>query len=231
MNLSEIKLDTYFLSNTISASYASASLLRNINLAYQDICRIIWESASDWDFDDSNATDLPIAKTTLVNAQQDYTLPSTAQRIKRIEVEDTNSNWLKVDPIDQSQIDVALPEFKEGYGVPKYYDLIGRSLFLYPTPTSAYCTLASGLAVYFDRSITEFSATPVTASPGFAIPFHRYLSISAALDIVEDQTKRDRLLFMRKRIEEGLVKFYSKRDLEIQPTIRPRGRKYQRQYQ
>lgn len=230
MNLSDIKNDIYFLSNTMSASYTSAVMLRNINIAYQDVCSIIWESSAEWDYDDSNASDFPIGTATLVHNQQDYSLPSTAQRIKRVEVKDSQSNWTKLLPLNQSDVDIALPEFQVE-GVPKYYDLIGRSLFLYPTPTSAYCTLASGIQVYFDREITEFAATATTTVPGFATPFHRYLSICAALDIVEDETKKGWLANERARYRKGLISFYSQRDVETNSKIKPRDRKFQRQYQ
>ena len=230
MNIAEIKEDTYFLSNTFSASYPSAALLRNINIAYNEASRIIWENAAGWDFDDSNATDQPIAVATLVHNQQDYALPTTANRIKRVEVEDSEGNWWQLTPIDQSQIIGALPEHREGASVPQEYDIIGGSLYLYPAPTSGYCTLTSGIQVYIDRNVTEFTSSDTTTSPGIALPFHRYLSVCAALDITEDLSKKQWLLEMKDRIEKGLASFYSRRDVEMPMRITPKAKRFWQQY-
>ena len=95
MNVSELKSDTDFLAMSTSATYADADKVRNMNVAYNDVTRQIWESQGGWYFDDSNATTLPVAKTTLVHNQQDYELPSTAQRVRRLEIMDGNGAWVK----------------------------------------------------------------------------------------------------------------------------------------
>ncbi len=210
---------------TITASYSSyalADITRNINNAYLDVVRRIWDCAAGWQYDDSNATDLPVGYTTLVDSQKDYELPTLAQRIARVEIEDSSGNYQLIKQIDIHDVDnQAMSELLETAGMPIYYDLIGRSIMLYPTPASGSVTLASGLAVYIDREPTLFTTASTTGEPGFASPFHKILSYAAAIDFVQDKATQDRLVMMKTRLEQGLVSFYSKRNIERKANIKP----------
>jgi hypothetical protein len=213
---------------TTTASYTSYALVditRNINSAYLDTIARIWHAAAGWQFDDSNQSTLPVAYTTLVHNQQDYELPSTAQRVARVELRDTGGNYQLLKQIDIHDINYeAMSEFMNGSGTPLYYDLVGRSIMLYPTPTSAYCTMTSGLAVYVDREPTLFTTASTTAEPGFASPFHKILSYAAAIDFVSDKATQDRLVAMKARLENAMTSFYGKRNIERQANIRIKKR-------
>ncbi len=221
MNITEIKRDIDMLVGSTSATYLNVDKIRNINVAYQDVARTIWESAAGWQFDDSNATTIPLVKTTLVHGQQDYSLPTTSQRVESVIVKDSGGNWKKLSQFDIHDTTIALPEFYEGNNLPLYYDLVGRSIMLYPTPSSAYCTLASGLGVYINRDVTEFGVSAASTVPGFATGFHRILSYAAALDFTQDATDRQFLLTQKERLQNGLVRFYSKRSVEEKQQIKP----------
>ena len=230
MNITNLKADTHFLCGSTSGTYPDSDLIRNINIAYADVSRLIWSSAGGWQYDDGNSTTLPIAKTTLVHNQQDYTLPSTTQRLEQVVVKDSGGTWTKLKPFDIHDTTIAPESYLDESGLPVYYDLIGRSVMLYPKPSSAYCTLASGLGVYVSRDVTEFPVTATSTTPGFATPFHRILSFAAAVDFVQDQNERQSLIVQKDRLEKGLVQFYSKRDVEQESIIKPRQRKSWRQY-
>lgn len=230
MNVTNILSDIDFLCGSTSATYPVADKIRNINIAYHDTARVIWSSSDAWQYDDSNATTLPIARTTLVHNQQDYSLPSTAQRLHRIEVKNSNGDWVKLEEIDMHDISQALPEYYKTAGLPQRYDLVGRSIMLYPKPSSAYCSLTSGLAVYIDRDVTEFPTTATTTEPGFAKGFHRILSYAAALDFTQDEGQRRLLLSQKDRLEKGLVNFYSKKMVERTSKILPANKRKWRQY-
>ena len=213
---------------TVSASYTSYALediTRNINNAYLETISTIWEAAAGWQFDDSNKTTLPVGYTSLVHNQQDYEMPSTAQRISRIEAKDVGGNLQLLKQIDIHDIDTeAMESFKSGSGMPLYYDLVGRSIMLYPTPSSASTTLTSGLAVYVDREPTLFDTTATTSAPGFASPFHKILSYGAAIEFIKDKGMQDRLVAMKARLENSLKSFYSKRNIERKANIRVKRR-------
>jgi hypothetical protein len=223
VNVSNLKADIDFLCGSSSGTYPDADKIRNMNVAYQQVATDIWRAADGWQYDDSNATSLPKALATLVHNQQDYTLPSTAQFIQRLEIKDAYGNFQKIRPIDMFDVHNALPEFQETPGLPLYYDLVGRSLMLYPAPSSAYCTLASGMAVYVERDVSEFAVTATTQVPGFASSFHRILSYAAAIDFVQDKTEKDRLIGLKAQLENSLKNLYSRRNVERQSRISPRG--------
>lgn len=229
MNISNLKSDVYFLTRSTTASYPNSDLVRNINIAYQNTARLIWESCGGWQYDDSNSTTLPIAKGSLVHNQQDYTLPSTAQRVHEVNIKNANGEWVKLLPLDWN--DIGSPaEFLKSANAPIYYDLVGRSIMLYPPPSSAYCTLASGLAVYVDRDVTEFTTTGTTTTPGFAVQFHRILSYSASLDFEQDSKQRELLIVQKDRLEKGLTRFYAKRGSEVKSVLRPSAKRAWKQY-
>lgn len=230
MNITQIKADINFLARSTSASYPDTDKIRNVNISYQDIARLIWESADGWQFDDKNATTLPVARGSLVHSQQDYTLPPTSQRIHEIAIMDKGGAWIKLMPIDWADMTQAPLEFMKGIGLPVYYDLVGNSVMMYPIPSSAACTLTSGLAVYVERDVTEFVVTASSATPGFATAFHRILSLAAALDFEQDDSQRRLLIAQKARLESGLTRFYSKRGVEIKSTMKPAGKKRWRQY-
>lgn len=211
---------------TVTASYSSyalADITRNINNAYLDTVTKVWHSAAGWQYDDSNKTTLPVGYTTIGHNQQDYSLPTDAQRVARVEVKNSDGNFQKLTQIDIHDIDnLAMSELLETAGMPLYYDLVGRSLMLYPIPSSGSCTLVSALAVYVDREPDLFTTASTTATPGFATPFHKILSYAAAIDFVQDKATQDRLVAMKARMEAGLVQFYSKRNIERRASIRVR---------
>ena len=202
-----------------------------MNIAYRDVCSIIWESEGGWRYDDSNATTLPKAYTTLVHNQQDYSIPTTAQRIHRIEILDSGANSIKLKPLDPHEVSTGLPEFLGGNtGTPLYYELVGRSILLYPTPNSASVTLTNGLTIYVDKDITDLAVSATTGEPGFASPFHRILSYAASIDFTQDANQRQFLAAQKDRLEKMMTRFYSKRAPEMKSKIKPGGRKLWHNY-
>jgi len=217
MNLLTLKNDVNFLCGSTSATYADTDKLRNINVSYANVARIIWENAGGWQYDDSNATDFGIATTNIKASQQDYELPSTCQRLQAVEL-----NNVRLKQVDLSDMPNSITNF-EGQIC---YDIHGRSIFLYPTPSG---DIAAGLKVFFDRDVTDLSADVDT--PGFPVPFHRILSLSASLDFITEPNKRSFLVEQKISLEKGLAKFVSKRNLERQTAIRPKNKRSWRQYQ
>ena len=219
-----------FLCGTTNSSYALADKTRNVNRAYEDVIRLIWECVDNWEYDDSNKTDLPIATTTLVHGQQNYAVPSTAQKIYGVDVKDSAGNYQKLNPIKPYDMGMARTEYAETNGLPTHYDLMGNSVFLYPPPSSADVTLAAGLKVYFDRTPTLFTTASTTASPGFADPFHRILSYSATIDYEKNPQKLQQFVIDRQRLIDGLKRFYGVRNVEEATLLNSSNRKYWRQY-
>jgi len=208
-----------------TVSYSDADLTRNINSWYRQVDSWIWQAAGNWEYDDSNYTDLPIATTDLVDEQKDYSLPTACHKILRVEVMDSNGNYQKLTPIDQTDIQEAMTEFQETNGMPIYYDVVGRSIVLYPTPSSSDVTTTDGLKLYMSRTIDEFAATDTSTEAGFDANFHRSLSLGAALDwaYAHDMpanliTSINSQLALQR---ESINKFYGTRHTDYKPRIIP----------
>lgn len=178
-----------FLCNSDDNSYPINDKCRNVNRAYDKVVSRIFEADGRWEFDDQNATDLPVATTDLVANQQDYSFDVSFLIVERVEVMDTSGNWTALAPFNQADIvrggipgyipSQSLTQFLSSPGIPQYYRKTANSIFLYPM--SSYSQAAS-LKVYFQRNVSYFIPTDTTKVPGFASPFHRILSMEATLD-------------------------------------------------
>ncbi|MEA2066836.1 MAG: hypothetical protein U9O65_07095 [Thermotogota bacterium] len=184
----------------------------------------IWQATGTWEFDDSNQTSLPISTGTLVASQQDYEIPSTARKIDRIEILDNNEDYRLLTPLDKSQVGKSMSEFYETDGLPRYYDLVGRSIMLYPAPAEADVTTTKGIKVYYSRDIDEFGITDTSTEPGFDNHFHRIISLGAAYDFCLANGITDRTNILRTEIEEfkkDLQEHYGSRHRDSLPKIIP----------
>ncbi len=225
MNVTNLKADIDFLCGSTSGTYPDADKVRNMNVAYQDVARVIWASDGDWRYDDSNNTDAPIAYKTISNASASYLIPTTALKIEGVEIKDNGGTWTKLDPIGYHDMDQSPEEFLSSAGLPLYYSLDGNEVRLYPPPGTDSVTMASGLAVRLARSVTELVVTASTATPGFAVPFHRILSLAAAIDFEQDAKQREFLAIQKARLEKGLSLFYAKRAAEFKTRVKPASKR------
>lgn len=225
--------DIDFLCGSTTASYPIADKVRNVNVALNSAFQKIWSIQDGWFLDDSNRTDYPKILATLTHGTQDYraaALSTVLRHIKRIEVQTSDGTWQKLKPFDLDDTTTAKEEYMGSSGMPRYYGLEGGYIALYPTPNSAYATMASGMGIYCSRAASLFTTASTTASPGIASEFHRLLSYAAALDFEKD-TKQQRLfLQIKTSLEKNMVNFYSRRFLERPNSIRPSNRRGWRQY-
>src|SRR3990167_4292414 len=184
--IADINTWARFLSDSDTGSYTAANLLIAVYQAYEEVVSLLLRSDGRWQFDDNNFTTFPIATTTLVNSQPDYTFDTTHLKTLRVEIKDASGNFYQIEPIDIDDIQggIATTEFFETDGRPVYYDKQGSSLWLYPAPDNGVSvTLADGLKVYFQRTADIFTSAQVTTGtkqPGFASPFHMLLAYKAA---------------------------------------------------
>lgn len=227
-NNSGLIQDITFLTGADTNAYTAAHRTRNINRWLYKAVLWIWEASGTWEYDDSNHTDLPIATANLVDGQQDYSLPTTLLKLFRVEVKDAAGNFYKLKPKDQSDISIALTEYEKTAGLPKYYDLIGQSLFLYPKPSSSSVTTASGLKIYLARDVDEFTTTDTTQEPGIAEPFHRILSLGAAYDFAVAKGMSQATAWRQEieQLRQELESFYGDKHRDRKTKIQPKLERY-----
>ena len=162
-----------------------STFTRNLNEATNIVASWIMQSDNRWQWDDNNQTDYPIATTSLVTTvgseQQDYTFPVTYLKILRAEVMDKAGNWCRLEPIDQADIyDQSVTDFMKSAGLPKYYDKMANSIFLYPKPADSAVTASGGLKVWFQRPPTYFTTSDTTKVPGFNSLYHKLVALIAS---------------------------------------------------
>lgn len=220
MNLSELKSDARFITNTNETSYPDTDLERNLNQWYKTAVVWIWKASGLWEYDDSNKSTLPEATTDLVDGQQDYPIPSDALRIHDVEVKNNSGDWHELPQIDKSEIPGGVSEYFDEDGFPKYYDLLGDSIELYPAPDASEVTTASGLRLHVSRSVDALSVSGDT--PGFDSSFHKILSRGAAVDYTlksRDRTKQSDLRNELSGLREDLLSEYSRRNKDRKTRI------------
>lgn len=150
----------------------------------------IWQAQDEWDFDENTSTDFPIATASLIANQDNYAMPITWAKVKRVELTYDGVNYHVASPLDAGSRSTPTDttsiaaNFSEEH---PYYDIVGNSIIVYPVPTA---TQAAGLKVFYDRLATAYTYTSEasneiltgTKSPGFDANFHDLVALGMAYD-------------------------------------------------
>lgn len=233
-NINDINEETLSLCDADTNSYPASALLRRINEAYERVIAWILEADGLWQWDDTNYSDLPVGTQNLVEGQSKYSFNDKFLEIEEVQIKDKNGDWIIIEPIDQKEYSDYEP-LSEAYtdaGMPVYYDkLTDDTIELFPAPTSAEVTLASGLKIKYRRTASLFTSAEVTAgtkTPGFVSPFHYILSYMASIPYCMSY-KKDRVSLYEKRVEEyknELMKHYSRRERDKRKIMTTKQRCY-----
>lgn len=222
MTLGDITTRIYKNTKTNASNYPAAILAVDINVAQNRVVSLINRGDGRWQWDDTNNTDLPIATTSLVSGQQDYSLLTSHLSIDRVEIMDTAGNWTELDPIDQHDVKrTALAQYLKTPGLPIQYDKLASSIFLYPTPNYSQ---AASLKIYFTRGPSEFTAADVTTGtkiPGFNTLFHDLIPLWVSYDyaIPNGLASASGFLAEIQRKEQELIDFYGQRSRDERPRL------------
>lgn len=233
-NKTGIVEDIDFNVNSNSVTYPLADKARKVNNWYLQVIGWILESSPDWEWDDSNYSDFPIGTATLVNGQEDYTLPvavagadaSTFLRLLRVEILDKDGDYYKIDPYDESDFKVrGVVQASRPNGLPIRYRTIGNSLKLDPAPDTTLVTAAAGLKVFYQRTPDLFTASDTTQEPGFPSIFHPVLSLGASYDYAMARGLKNRGSLKKEieRYEKAIKSFYGNQNEDMPTRIGVRG--------
>lgn len=223
MQLSDIKLDTRFLTNAPSTEYEDDDLVRNANSHYDNVVTYIWRNQSGWEFDDSNNVTLPEATTDLKGGTNNYPLPTDARILRQVHVKNKEGNFVRLRRVQL--FDASATASADGF--PREFEVRGRSIILSPAPDSGSVTATKGLKIFVSRSVTPLEND--TDEPGFDREFHRLLSIGAAIDwcIASDIPKKKQELERQwQELMAKLIEFYANRDKTISYKLRPKLQDY-----
>ena len=216
----------WWLCDSDITSFPLADAAREVNIGLENLVGKILGADGDWQWDDdSNYTDLPRARFTLVEGQESYTLSTPYLEIEHMDVlQDASPDmWRRLTPIDRYQLgDMTYEEYfgllsngNPATGLPEYYDKISNISFrLFPAPTSTYVTLTNGLRITFKRTIDLFTASDTTQEPGIPAPYHSTLAYMAAIGYCM-KYKPERVARYQARVEKDitdLLAFYGRRE-------------------
>lgn len=160
-----------------------------------------------------------------------YSFDSTLLTVLRVEVKKADGNWNLLNPINEMDIDYALPEYQKTNGLPNSYSKREKFIILHPAPAAADVILTSGLNVYFQRTADIFTAAQVTTGtkePGFASPYHILICYKAALPYCLSY-KKDRVgMIMAEinRLEKELLNFYGSKQKDVRKVMKMKGITY-----
>ena len=225
MTISDLEQEARDLCDADSTSYPAATMLRRVNSALETLVSKIINAAGTWEYDDTNYTDLPIGKGTLVEGQSSYSFASKYLQIKNIKILDADgTTWHLIHPIDQSQVGYPLEDELITDGLPYRYDKLGDTINLYPAPTASDVTLASGIKIEFTRTADLFTSAQVTTGtkePGIPSPWHVTIAKMAALPYCKSY-KKDRVAQLQRDIEmetKELINHYGQRERDSRKVM------------
>jgi hypothetical protein len=204
-----------------------------VNQAYLKTTAYVMGLDPKWVWDDFNLTDHPIATADLVSNQEDYTLPgrydgangSTLMKLLKVSILDTSGIEVVLQHTDMSEAD--LNRLYTTGSIPAYYKLIGNSIKLFPKPLTGSVTLNEGLKVYFQRSPDPFTSADTTQQPGIPEPFHRMITLEAAMDYASARGLPN-LEYLQGKLSElkTILDEFFTRNKDVRPRIIARRERY-----
>jgi len=196
---------------------------RLINTWYQKVVTMIFASQDDWEWDDTNQTDYPIATTNIVAGQQDYSIPVSlgVLKLQRVDISFDGVNWRRGVPVNAGSINSALDTTSIGNlfstDAPRY-DIRNNAIFIYPLPPS---NVTAGLKLWFSRGPLEFATSDTTKVPGIDPAFHRMLSLGACYDfaIIKNLVSAQGIGALLQDYEARLKQYYGRKDEDMIPKF------------
>jgi hypothetical protein len=146
-----------------------------VNNWYRIAAYIAWKADKVWSFDDSNHTTFPQVTTTIVDNQRDYTLPTTALRLRDVEVMNASGDYYTLRYMREDDARLLSEKEQEEAGIPSDYRLVGNVIILYPKPDASLVTTAAGIRITIDREVDPFTVSDTTQEPGLPAQFHPIL--------------------------------------------------------
>lgn len=182
----------------------NATLLKQItniinNDAYDEVVSEILKNDGTWNWDDFNETTskwpehFQTLTVTVGSEVSRYALPTAASnsgsgssdassflRLLEVSVKDAAGYYQKLNPIDEKAFDKPLETVFNTPGFPKWYDLTGASVEIFPAPLASQVTATNGLKFKFQRDKIDFATSDTTKQPGFPSIYHYLLPLITA---------------------------------------------------
>lgn len=238
MTLGEINTKVLSLTHADTSSYPDATMLIDINMWYQKITDMIFESQDDTDFDDQRNTTYPILTTPLVAGQRDYSMPvsNQVQKIKRIDITYDGTNYFRATPFDDGvpQWGMGNPTMEDANMIKQAprYDIKYNSIFVYPLAIASDVSAGAQIRIEWERSVTPFSQTAdynaaamstSVSVPGIDLPWQPMLAYGAAYEFA-NANNLPQLQNIKGDLQDWEARLrmaYGRKDLDTMYALRP----------
>ena len=230
MTISDLNQEIRDLCDADTVSYPAATLLRRVNSSLETLVGKIINADGNWQYDDTNYTDLPVGTGDLVSGQSSYSFSSEYLDILEVMILTTGGIYQRITPFDPSELGMSFDEWVGSAtgtppdGFPQYYDKVGDSIRLDRSPTATHATLTAGLKVRFKRTADLFTSAQVTTGtkvPGIASPYHQLIAYMSAIPYCMSY-KKDRVALYEKKVDEmtkDMIDFYTRRAKDERPVM------------
>lgn len=213
-----------------TTSYPIKAFTRNANLAVDRENALILKADGGWKYDDANQTgELLDVTNNITSGTQKIALGVTWLKIAKVRIKDSAGNWITLNPISRKKLTDG--QLTAPAGTPTGYYILGNYLYFDKAPNYSS---AGGLEVQYQRGGAYFTYTDTTKVPGWAVQFHRLVSLHAALNYCQINSLNARVVMLQGMIgsppdlengqagsgmEKELMDFYSQRNSDAQPNI------------
>lgn len=199
----------------------------DINIAFDNLLRIIFKYAGTWQYDDTNHTDYPFIKTNLIAGQRDYSFFKDEQGniildIHKVMVKDDSGLYREVKPVDM-QSDKYATEFYDESGVtgdPSEYDKTGNGIIFDVIPSK---NITDGIKIFINREPLYFTYSDTTKIAGVDGLCQEYLALEPSLRYAERKSLSN-LQSLKERVnklEKQIAGRYYERARDERKIIRP----------
>ena len=166
-----------------TSSFPLKTKTREINQALANFFVLAQMYSGNWKVDDTNNSGKPEHTINLSSGTGEYTFTTDSASkeilaIDRVDCEDANGNTIRLKQLNRALIDdTGVEGFMNVAGTPEFYDIVGKTIRLYPKPNY---TRSSALKLFTERAGTYFADTDTTQTAGIPRAFHEYLVLRPA---------------------------------------------------
>lgn len=203
-----------------------------INQWYRISAYLAWKADKNWSFDDTNHTTFPQFTTTLEDNQRDYSLPSSALRLRQVEIKDISGKYYSLSYMHEDDSRLLSEKEQETSSMPTHYRIVSNSTILYPAPDTAQVTATAGLRVTLDREVDPFIVGDTTQEPGLPAQFQPILYYGPAFEYATVNGLKDisslclKMLGDFPGLTSQLSTFFSERNQDAFTGIKRKPAKY-----
>lgn len=236
MTLGAIATKARALTHSDTISYTATNLLIDINIWYEKIVSMIFESQDSTDFDDQRNTNYPVVTTPMVAGQRDYSIPvsEAVLKIKRVDITYDGVNWFRATPFDNG-----VPQWGMGNATNEdanfikdapCYDIQYNSIFVYPLATAPDVSAGASIRVEWERDIVVFTSSDYTTDPsdstvvpGIDNQFQAMIAYGSAYEFA-NANNLPQLANIKKDLEDWEARLrtaYGRKQLDVQMSLQP----------